>query len=160
LKRCSILILRLSVFVAGVVMLAICGAVVWQTMTSTNPSDDFYYLSYILLAGVCTASVPYFIALYQANKLLGYISANRAFSDLSVNSLKVITRCAFADFVICALAGLPFFYIVAEIEDAPGLIIIGMAIAGIAFVISVFAAVLGRLLQDAIAFKSENDLTI
>lgn len=159
MKR-SVFILRLAVFVAAAVMLAICGAVAWLTMTSTNPSDDYYYLNHILLTGVLAASVPYFIALYQSHKLLVNIDASRAFSDSSVHALKVITRCAFADFLICAIAGLPFFYVVAEMEDAPGLIVIGMVIAGIAFVISVFAAVLGRLLQDVIAMKSENDLTI
>ena len=45
-------------------------------------------------------------------------------------------------------------------DDAPGLIIIGMAIAGGAFVVAVFASVLKRLLQDAVNVKSENDLTI
>lgn len=159
MKR-SILILRLAVFVAGAVMLAICGAVAWLTMTSTNPSDDYYYLNYILLTGVLAASVPYFIALYQSQKLLVNIDASRAFSDSSVLALKAITRCAFADFLICAIAGLPFFYTVAQIEDAPGLILIGMAITGLAFVISVFASILNRLLQEVIAMKSENDLTI
>jgi hypothetical protein len=49
---------------------------------------------------------------------------------------------------------------VAEKDDAPGLVVVGMVIAGVAFVIFVFASVLNRLLQDAIAMKSENDLTI
>jgi aromatic ring-opening dioxygenase catalytic subunit (LigB family) len=44
--------------------------------------------------------------------------------------------------------------------NSPGLVVIGMAIAGVAFVIFVFASVLNRLLHDAIALKSENDLTI
>ncbi|HHY82777.1 MAG TPA: DUF2975 domain-containing protein [Clostridiales bacterium] len=72
----------------------------------------------------------------------------------------VIMKSVFAEFLICTLGGLPFFYIVAEKDDAPGLIIIGMTIAGIAFVIFVFASVLNRLLQDVIAIKTENDLTI
>ncbi len=48
----------------------------------------------------------------------------------------------------------------AKKDDAPGLVIIGMAIAGVAFIIFVFASVLNRLLQDVIAMKTENDLTI
>jgi hypothetical protein len=160
LKRFPILILRLAVFVAGAIVLAICGGAVHVVMTEPDPASTYFLLARILLAGVCFAAVPYFIALHQSYKLLGLIDTNRAFSDLSVHALKVITRCAFADFLICAAAGLPFFYTVAQIEDAPGLVVIGMTITGIAFVISVFASILNRLLQEVIAMKSENDLTI
>lgn len=58
------------------------------------------------------------------------------------------------------MAGLPLFYIVAEADDAPGLIIIGLVIIFAATVVAVFAAVLQKLLKNAIAIKSENDLTI
>lgn len=160
MKRCSTAILRLAVFVAGAVVLAICGVAVWLVMTEKSPASDYYVLSRVLLAGVCSAAVPFFIALHRSYKLLDYIDANRAFSELSVNALKVISRCAFADFLICAVAGLPFFYAVAQVEDAPGSVVIGMAIAGAAFVISVFASILCRLLQDVVSMKSENDLTI
>ena len=55
---------------------------------------------------------------------------------------------------------LPFVYIIAEWDDAPGLILIGLVIIGASMVIAVFAAVLQRLLQEAIDIKSENDLTV
>jgi hypothetical protein len=117
-------------------------------------------LSYVLLIGTCAAAIPCFTALYQSYKLLGYIDTGRAFSELSVKALKIITRSALIEFFICTLGGLPFFIAVADKDDAPGLVLVGMAIAGVAFVIFVFASVLNRLLQDAIVMKSENDLTI
>ncbi len=55
---------------------------------------------------------------------------------------------------------MPFVYLVAELDDAPGLIVIGMVIAFASVVIAVFAAVLQRLLQEAIDIKSENDLVV
>lgn len=157
MKRSSTVILRLAVFFAGAVVLALCGGAAWLAASETDPFSDW---AYVLLAGTCLAAVPCFIGLYQSLKLLGYIDTNRAFSELSVKALKVIARAAFADFLICTVGGLPFFYLVAKMEDAPGVVLIGMAIAGVAFVIFVFASVLNRLLQDAIAIKSENDLTI
>ena len=48
----------------------------------------------------------------------------------------------------------------AEIDDAPGIIVIGLVIIFASMVIAVFAAVLQRLLQEAIDIKSENDLTV
>jgi hypothetical protein len=159
MKNVSTIILRLAIFVAGAIVLAICGVAAWQAI-KVNPSSDYFILSYVLLAGTCLAAVPCYIALYQSYKLLGYIDAGSVFSDLSVKALNIIMRSAFIEFLICTLGGLPFFYVVADKEDAPGLVVVGMAIAGVAFVIFVFASVLNRLLQDAIAMKSENDLTI
>ena len=159
MKRCSTILLRLAIFVAGAIMLALCFGAGWIAIKE-NLASDYVLWARVLLGGTCAAAIPCFIALYQSFKLLGYIDANRAFSDLSVKALKIITWSALAEFLICTLGGLPFAYIIAEMEDAPGLVLIGMAIAGVAFVIFVFASVLNRLLQDAIDMKSENDLTI
>jgi hypothetical protein len=45
---------------------------------------------------------------------------------------------------------------VADKDDAPGLVFVPFA----SLVIAVFAAVLRRLLQEAINIKTENDLTV
>lgn len=55
---------------------------------------------------------------------------------------------------------MPFVYLIAELDDAPGLIIIGMIPIFASTVIAVFAAVLKKLLQEAIDIKSENDLIV
>ncbi|EGW41794.1 hypothetical protein DOT_0212 [Desulfosporosinus sp. OT] len=55
---------------------------------------------------------------------------------------------------------MPFFYLVGEKDDAPGLILLGLVITFAPTVIAVFAAVLEKLLKDAIDIKSENDLTV
>jgi hypothetical protein len=49
---------------------------------------------------------------------------------------------------------------VAERDDAPGIILIGLVIIFASMVIGVFAAVLQKLLTNAIEIKSENDLTV
>ncbi|KXG76935.1 DUF2975 domain-containing protein [Thermotalea metallivorans] len=159
MRSYSTMILRLAIFIAGAIVLAICSGAAWLAI-KTDPTSEYYILSYVLLIGTCTAAIPCFVALYQSYKLLGYIDTDRAFSELSVKALKIIKRSALIEFFICTLGGLPFFYILAEKDDAPGLVFIGLAIAGVAFVIFVFASVLNRLLQDAIVMKSENDLTI
>lgn len=55
---------------------------------------------------------------------------------------------------------MPVFYLMAEIDDAPGIIVIGLVIIFASMVIAVFAAVLQKLLKEAIDIKSENDLTV
>lgn len=159
MRNYSTMILRLAIFIAAAIVLAICCGAAWLAI-KTDPPSEYYILSYVLLIGTCTAAIPCFVALYQSYKLLGYIDTDRAFSELSLKALEIIKNSALIEFFICALGGIPFFYVVAKKEDAPGLVIIGMAIAGVAFIISVFASVLSKLLKEAIVIKSENDLTI
>lgn len=102
---------------------------------------------------------PFFIALWQALKLLSLIDKNTAFSDAAVNVLKNIKRCAII-IAVLYVGGVPLLYPIADAEDAPGLIIIGMIIACAPVTLAVFAAVLQKLLESAINIKSENDLTV
>ncbi|MNH47651.1 hypothetical protein D3C87_2190160 [compost metagenome] len=55
---------------------------------------------------------------------------------------------------------MPLFYLMAEKDDAPGIIVIGLILIFASMVIAVFAAVLQRLLKEAIELKSEIDLTV
>lgn len=112
-----------------------------------------------ILLGLYVPAVPFFFALYQALGLLGLIDANKAFSDLSVQALKRIKRCAIAISALFA-AGMPYIYIVADRDDAPGVILLGLVIIVASAAIAVLAAVLQRLLGQALAIKSENDLTV
>ena len=45
-------------------------------------------------------------------------------------------------------------------DDAPGVILIGLILIFASMVIAVFAAVLQKLLKEAIDIKSENDLIV
>ena len=112
-----------------------------------------------ILIGMYFPAIPFLIALYQAFQLLGYIDKNIAFSQLSVKALKKIKYCAIAISVMYA-AGMPFIFQVADKDDAPGVVAIGLIIIGASVVFAVFAAVLQKLIQSGIEIKSENDLTV
>lgn len=112
-----------------------------------------------IVAGMYLSAIPFWIALYQAAKLLGYIDRNEAFSTLSVNSLKYIKYCGLTISGMYT-AGLPLLFDVADKDDAPGVLAIGLVVIGASFVVAMFAAVLQKLLQNAIDIKSENDLTV
>jgi len=55
---------------------------------------------------------------------------------------------------------LPYIYLVADRDDAPGVMLLGLVFTCAPIVIAVFAAVLQTLLHHAIQIKSENDLTV
>ncbi|MVX67452.1 DUF2975 domain-containing protein [Clostridium chromiireducens] len=158
MKRYSTIFLKLAVIFIGTPVLALCifGSI-WLVNNPVNP--DYAHILYPIIIGILASVVPFFVALYQALRLLGYIDKNISFSELSVKALKNIKYCAVT---ICTLYVIlmPFVYLVAEKDDAPGLIIIGMAPIFASLVIAVFTAVLQRLLKQAIDIKSENDLTV
>jgi hypothetical protein len=152
------LFLKLAVIIIGIPILALCiFGLPWLTNNPANP--EYAPILYPILIGMYVSVIPFFIALYQALRLLSYIDRNEAFSELSVKALKNIKYCAITISTLYVVM-MPFIYLVAEKDDAPGLIIIGMIPVFASMVIAVFAAVLQKLLQNAIDIKSDIDLTV
>ena len=154
------LFLKAAVIFMGIPVLALC---VFLVPAISNFMAELYpeaaYLQYLIMIGLYAAAIPFYLVLYQAFKLLGYIDRNEAFSELSVKSLQNIKHFASAISILFIL-NLPLFYLLAERDDAPGLILVGMVPIFASMVIAVFAAVLQKLLKNAIDIKSENDLTV
>ncbi|MDQ0216654.1 putative MnhB-related membrane protein [Oikeobacillus pervagus] len=163
MKRSSTLFLRAAVIIIGIPVLALCIFLLPQianvAIEEAKRGAMLAYVVFGILIIMYGSAIPFYFALYQALRLLGYIDKNEAFSQISVRALKKIRNCAITISGLYVLA-LPLVYIIAEWDDAPGLIVIGMVIIGASMVIAVFAAVLQRLLQEAINIKSENDLTV
>lgn len=154
MKQGSTIFLKGVIILIGLAILAICVLVLPRALMI---EDDMEYR--LIILGMIIASIPFFFALYQTLKLLNYIDKSKAFSELSVRSLNYIKYSA-VTIGILFTAEIPFFYLIAEEDDAPGLVIIGMILAGAPIVIATLAAVLQKILQNAIDIKSENDLTV
>lgn len=158
MKRGSTLFLKLAVFLIGTPVLALCiFGLPWLANNPVNP--DYAHILYPILIGMYVSAIPFYIALYKAFRLLSYIDKNKAFSRISVKALQNIKYCAITISTLYVVM-IPLVFLVAEKDDAPGLIIIGMVPIFASMLIAVFAAVLQRLLQEAIDIKSENDLTV
>ncbi|MGN4446833.1 DUF2975 domain-containing protein [Bacillus cereus group sp. MYBK79-1] len=160
MKQGSTLFLKTAIILIGIPVFALC---IFLIPNIGNYAAELYpdiaYIKYLILINLYATVIPFYFALYQAFKLVSYIDKGNAFSKLSVRALKKIKQCAVTISVLYVL-GMPLFYLVAERDDAPGIIIIGMILIFASMVIAVFAAVLQRLLKDAIDIKSENDLTV
>lgn len=146
--------LRAFVIGVGLAVLAVC---IFVLPAAFSTDRTGYYQPIIL--GMYGSAVPFFIALYQTIKLLGFIDKNQAFSSASAKALGVIKYCAATISALYA-SGMPYIYYAADMDDAPGVIVAGLVIIFASMAIGVFAAVLQKLLQSAMAIKSENDLTV
>ncbi|MHA6482714.1 DUF2975 domain-containing protein [Paenibacillus sp. strain BS8-2] len=152
------LFLKAVITLMGLVVAALC--IFFMPVFTREALDNFPDGPVYPLVSIMYASaIPFIVALYQAFRLLGYIDRNTAFSEVSVGTLKKIKYSALSISILYVVS-LPFLYIIAEYDDAPGLILMGMAFVFAAFVIAVFAAVLQKLLHNALIIKSENDLTV
>jgi hypothetical protein len=160
MKRVSTLFLKIAVILIGIPILALCIFLVPEIANyAAELFPNIAYMKYLVLIYLYVTAIPFYFALYQAFKLLSYIDKNKAFSELSVRALKNIKYCAIT-ISILYVVGMPLFYLMAEIDDAPGIILIGLVVIFASMVIAVFAAVLQKLLKEAIDIKSENDLTV
>ncbi|WP_420894146.1 DUF2975 domain-containing protein [Staphylospora marina] len=154
----STLFLKSVIVLLGLGILTLC-VVFYLGIEGASDSEREYVFLHILLGIFYLSAIPFYMALYQAFKLLQYIDRNEAFSELSVTALKKIKHYAFSISMLYVLS-LPLFYYVAEKDDAPGMLLIGLLLAFAAMVVSVFAAVLQKLLKSAVEIKAEHDLTI
>ena len=153
MKQGSTLFLKVVIYLIGFAVLALC-VIIGGVTISGNAG---MYLP--LMLGILITAIPFFFSLYQGLLLLRYIDQNSAFSNQSVKAIENIKYCAFTISVLYA-AGMPFIIRVADKDDAPGAVVIGLVILFAFIVTAVFAAVLQKLLQNAIDIKSENDLTV
>jgi hypothetical protein len=154
-----------TVFLQVVVVLIGIGALVlllWMPLTEGRATNlDLFHIYFDpLILYAYAASIAFFVALYKAFKLLGYIGQNKVFSTDSVKTIKSIKHCAIILGILIVLAGV-YIRLFHEKEDDPaGFIAICIVTTFVSIVFATAAAVFEKLLQNAIDMKSENDLTI
>ena len=154
IKKGPTLILKLTIIIIGISALLMCGLLIYLLF---NSNDIGGYKP--ILLGMLLTAIPFFYGIIQAFKILIYIDENKAFSDLSVKALKKIKNNAFiisGFYILC----MPYIYYVAENDDAPGGILIGMILVVAPAIVGIIALTLQKLLFNAIEIKSENDLTV
>ena len=153
MKKYSDLFLRAALVAMGGFILFLC---VIMFSAFTDPRNAEFKG---LVSGLYLAALPFFYALYQAWKLLDLIKVNKAFSDESVKALGTVSYCGAIIAGVLLLVS-PFFYNIAQREDAPGVFAICLMIVFMSMVISVFTGLLRMLFQNAVDIKNENDLTV
>lgn len=92
------------------------------------------------------ASIPFFVGLYQAFKLLGYIDANKTVSKASVKALQTIKYCAFA-LPVFIILGDVFIVLNANGDDYAGPVALGVLASFTSICIAIGAGVFQSLLQ-------------
>ncbi len=159
MNKKSIIFLQAVIMLIGLVTLML---LIWFPLTEGRATnlDLFSIYADPLILYVYVFSSAFFVALYQAFKLLHYIGKNKVFSPNSVNTLKRIKQCAII--LSFAIVGAGIFIILfhSEEDDPAGFIGLSIIATLVAAVVATAAATFEKVLQSAVGLKSENDLTI
>lgn len=112
-------------------------------------SDPFILYGY-------AASIPFFIALYKAFKLLGYIRQNKAFSLNSLRALSSIKYCAIVMSIFIVMAGLYIRIFHNKHDDPAGFLAMCIVTTFVSIVVATAVAVFEKILKNGMDIKSEN----
>ena len=153
-----------TIFLQGVVVLIGIGALaimLWEPHIegrNAHATPFEIYFKDPFLAYAYIGSIPFFVALYQAFKVLGYVRQNKTFSQATVKALGTIKYCAIA--IIGFVAVGVIFIMFGDSEDRPAGVFMRILITFPSIVVATAAAMFERILQNAVEIKSEIDLTV
>jgi len=159
MKRISIIFLQAVVVLIGVITLALMIRFPLTEGRAANLDLFTIYSDPFILYGY-VSSIAFFIALYKAFKLLGYIGQNKVFSLSSAEALKSIKYCAVVIIILIVGAGLYIRIFHDKNDDPAGFLALCIITIFASIIIATAAAILEKILRNAIEMKTENDLTI
>ena len=157
MKKSSIF-LQVVIVLIGIGVLAL---MLWEPHIEGRNAHATLFEIYFkdpFLAYAYIASTPFFVALYQAFKVLGYARHNKVFSQAAVKALRTIKYCAMSLIGFVAIGEI--FIMLGTSDDRAGGVFMGILITFGSVVIATAAAMFERILQNAVDIKSGNDLTV
>ncbi|MFN8439814.1 MAG: DUF2975 domain-containing protein [Caldilineaceae bacterium] len=158
MKRGSTLFLQIVLVLIGIGALAL---LLWEPRIegrNAHATNFEIYFKDPFLAYAYIASIPFFVAIYQALKVLQYVGQNAVFSPAAVKALRTIKLCAIT--IIGFVVGAELYIMFGISDDRAGGVFIGIVLTFGSIVIATAAALFERILQNAVDLKSENDLTV
>ncbi|MBS1738405.1 MAG: DUF2975 domain-containing protein [Bacteroidetes bacterium] len=159
MKKKSIKFLQGVIVLISILMVVILIRIPLTEGRATNIGLFSIYSDPFILYGY-VASIAFFIVLYMAFKLLGYIGQNQAFSTKAFKALKSIKYYSILLSILIVLAGIYVRLFHHKEDDPAGFLVICFVTAFVSIVVAISSAIFEKLLQNAIDLKSENDLTI
>lgn len=157
-KHGSTTFLKVINFLIGIAVLAVCIFLLPEAAKRDAIERPGDYSLYPLLVCAYGIFITFSVALYQLYKLLTYIEKNNAFSELSLESLNIIKKCAFTVIFFILLA-IVYLRVRAQFtgDDAAGPVSLGLMGVLAASIIAAIVDVLQKPLKNILELKPKND---
>ncbi len=149
MNRAAIAFLKVVVVLIGLGALAF---LIWEPqIEGRNAHATFFeiYFTDTFLAYAYVASIPFFVALYQALRVLGYAADDSVFSHASVKALRTIKLCALI-IIGFVVAGELIFILFNDSDDRAGGVFMGILIASGSLVAAAAAAMFEGIVRSAV----------
>ena len=147
MKRAQTIFLQAIIIVIGTGALTF---LLWEPHVEGRNAHAMLFQIYFndpFLAFAYVGSTPFFVALYQAFRLLGYVRQDKTFSEASIKALRRIKYCALAIIVFVAIGEI--FILSSNSDDhAPG-VMMGVVITFGSIVTAAAASTLEGILEKA-----------
>jgi len=148
MKKSSTIFLQSVVVLIGIFALTF---MLWEPHLegrNINATAFEVYFKDPFLAFAYIASIPFFVALYQALKVIEYAGRNNVVSRPAVKALRTIKYCALAIIGFAAVGEV--FIMLNSSDDRAGGVFVGTLIALGSAAIAILAARFERILQKAV----------
>jgi hypothetical protein len=149
MKSSSALFLQVVVVLIGIGVLAL---MLWEPHLegrNANATTFEIYFNDPFLAYVYVGSIAFFVALHRAFGVFGHVRRTGTFSQMTLNALQIIKRCAIVLLGFIA-GGVIIILIFGDGEDRPAGIFMSFLAASAASAIAIGAAMFARRLQGAL----------
>lgn len=150
MKRSTAFFLQTATMLFGIAVLVF---LLWEPhVEGRNAHATLFeiYFKDAFLACAYIASIPFFVALYQAFRLFGDAGRNQFFSPRSLNALRTIRTCAIMLLGSIAVAEAFLFLMVRGKDDIAGGVAMGILFALVFAAMAIAAALFERRLQARI----------
>jgi len=121
-------ILYLKSFIIGIIIFTLIISI-FAIPSLIKEGIAFYSKNIIIsfFVGIYLSIIPFLYSNIQVIKIINNISKNILFSEDTIKSLNKIKKSSFV-FCVIYIFLLPIFYYLGEIDDAPGMILLGFII--------------------------------
>lgn len=159
MKRISIIFLQTIIVLISIVVLYIMIRLPLSEGRAQNLDLISIYLDPFIIYGYIS-SIVFFVALFKAFRLLGFIGQNKLFTLNSVRTLRSIKYCAIIFSILIAMAGLYIKIFHSKNDDPAGFLALCIAVIFISVAVAAAVTKLEKVLQNAIDMRTENEFTI
>ncbi|AHF14812.1 DUF2975 domain-containing protein [Niabella soli] len=156
MKRSLTTFLQAVIVLTGIVMLVFLIRVPLTEGRAANLDLLRIYSDPFILYGYATAIV-FFVALYKAFKLLGYIGQDKAGSSAAIGALRSIRYCAIILSILIAAAGLYIKVFHNKEDDPAGFLAICIVTIVVAVIVATAASVVEKKWQKVMDKKAGID---
>ena len=155
MKKSSVIFFQALIILIGIGALVF---MLWEPhIEGRNANATFFqiYFNDPFLAFAYTASIAFFVALYQAFKLIGYIGQDKTFSPDSLKSIQTIKYCAMI-LLAFIVGGEAYLFIVRPGDDIAGGVFIGLLMIVVFGVVVIVSGKFERILRSVVDANKHN----